>query len=135
MNLLLSRGGSARSLALDLFNSCSSRDSGAFRSVCSSLTRVFAASDVLSIRKRRGASLIPDPHRPSPSRSTAAVRLCVCVSEGSPFSWWLGGPGAGRLRSYWGGAQPGSRQCACGLQGDCVDPQHYCNCDADRTEW
>uniref|UniRef100_H3CRA8 Contactin associated protein like 3 n=1 Tax=Tetraodon nigroviridis TaxID=99883 RepID=H3CRA8_TETNG len=55
--------------------------------------------------------------------------------EGSPFSWWLGGRSPGRLRSYWGGAQPGSQQCACGLRGDCVDPQHYCNCDADRTEW
>uniref|UniRef100_A0A4W6CNS7 Contactin associated protein like 3 n=1 Tax=Lates calcarifer TaxID=8187 RepID=A0A4W6CNS7_LATCA len=55
--------------------------------------------------------------------------------EGTPFSWWLGGPGSGRIQTYWGGAQPGSQQCACGLQGDCVDPQHYCNCDADRTEW
>uniref|UniRef100_A0AAQ4NSJ6 Contactin associated protein like 3 n=1 Tax=Gasterosteus aculeatus aculeatus TaxID=481459 RepID=A0AAQ4NSJ6_GASAC len=55
--------------------------------------------------------------------------------EGSPFSWWLGGPGPGRVQTYWGGAQPGSRQCACGLRGDCVDPQHYCNCDADRTDW
>ncbi|XP_070830443.1 contactin-associated protein-like 4 [Chaetodon trifascialis] len=55
--------------------------------------------------------------------------------EGSPFSWWLGGPGPGRVQTYWGGAQPGSQQCACGLQGDCVDPQHYCNCDADRVEW
>uniref|UniRef100_A0A8C4HP66 Contactin associated protein like 3 n=1 Tax=Dicentrarchus labrax TaxID=13489 RepID=A0A8C4HP66_DICLA len=63
------------------------------------------------------------------------VFACVCVSEGSPFSWWLGGPGPGRVRTYWGGAQPGSQQCACGLQGDCVDPQHYCNCDADRMEW
>uniref|UniRef100_A0A3Q3IXZ4 Contactin associated protein like 3 n=1 Tax=Monopterus albus TaxID=43700 RepID=A0A3Q3IXZ4_MONAL len=56
-------------------------------------------------------------------------------SQGSPFSWWLGGPGPGHLQTYWGGAQPDSQQCACGLQGDCVDPQHYCNCDADRTEW
>ncbi|XP_074508368.1 contactin-associated protein-like 4 isoform X2 [Sebastes fasciatus] len=55
--------------------------------------------------------------------------------EGSPFSWWLGGPGPGRVQTYWGGAQPGSQQCVCGLQGDCVDPQHYCNCDADRMEW
>uniref|UniRef100_A0A3Q3WVM6 Uncharacterized protein n=1 Tax=Mola mola TaxID=94237 RepID=A0A3Q3WVM6_MOLML len=55
--------------------------------------------------------------------------------EGSPFSWWLGGPGPGGVQTYWGGAQPGSRQCACGLQGDCVDPQHYCNCDADRADW
>ncbi|KAM9323097.1 contactin-associated protein-like 4 [Pholidichthys leucotaenia] len=55
--------------------------------------------------------------------------------EGSPFSWWLGGPGPGRIQTYWGGAHPGSQQCACGLQGDCVDLQHYCNCDADRMEW
>ncbi|KAM9322915.1 contactin-associated protein-like 4 [Pholidichthys leucotaenia] len=55
--------------------------------------------------------------------------------EGSPFSWWLGGPAPGRVQTYWGGAHPGSQQCACGLQGDCVDLQHYCNCDADRMEW
>ncbi|KAG7526547.1 contactin-associated protein-like 4 [Solea senegalensis] len=55
--------------------------------------------------------------------------------EGSPFSWWFGGSDSGLLQTYWGGAQPGSRQCACGLQGDCVDPQHYCNCDADHMEW
>uniref|UniRef100_A0A3P8TIC0 Contactin associated protein like 3 n=1 Tax=Amphiprion percula TaxID=161767 RepID=A0A3P8TIC0_AMPPE len=47
----------------------------------------------------------------------------------------LGGPGSGRIQTYWGGAHPGSQQCSCGLQGDCVDPQHYCNCDADRMEW
>ncbi|XP_078790306.1 contactin-associated protein-like 4 isoform X8 [Oryzias latipes] len=55
--------------------------------------------------------------------------------EGSPFSWWLGGPSPGRVQTYWGGAHPGSQQCACGLQGNCVDLQHYCNCDADRSEW
>ncbi|XP_047225035.1 contactin-associated protein-like 4 isoform X2 [Girardinichthys multiradiatus] len=55
--------------------------------------------------------------------------------EGSPFSWWLGGRTPGRVQTYWGGAHPGSQQCACGLQGDCVDPQHYCNCDADSLEW
>uniref|UniRef100_A0A3B5MSZ4 Uncharacterized protein n=1 Tax=Xiphophorus couchianus TaxID=32473 RepID=A0A3B5MSZ4_9TELE len=32
-------------------------------------------------------------------------------------------------QTYWGGAHPGSQQCGCGLRGDCVDPQHYCNCD------
>ncbi|KAM4727930.1 contactin-associated protein-like 4 [Anableps anableps] len=57
------------------------------------------------------------------------------TQEGSPFSWWLGGPGLGLVQTYWGGAHPGSQQCACGLQGDCVDPQLFCNCDADRMEW
>ncbi|KAM3863187.1 contactin-associated protein-like 4 [Diretmus argenteus] len=57
--------------------------------------------------------------------------------EGSPFSWWVGGqgPGPGQVQTYWGGALPGSQQCACGLQENCVDPKHYCNCDADRNEW
>lgn len=68
--------------------------------------------------------------------AASLVHLWCCLfSEGSPFSWWLGGRGSGRLQTYWGGAQPGSRQCACGLQGDCVDPHHYCNCDADRMDW
>ncbi|XP_054599173.1 contactin-associated protein-like 4 isoform X1 [Nothobranchius furzeri] len=57
------------------------------------------------------------------------------TSEGSPFSWWLGGPGSGRVHTHWGGAHPDSQQCSCGLQGDCVDPQLFCNCDADGTEW
>ncbi|XP_045905677.1 contactin-associated protein-like 4 isoform X1 [Micropterus dolomieu] len=55
--------------------------------------------------------------------------------EGAPFSWWLGGPGLGQVQAYWGGAMPGSRQCACGLQDNCLDSHHYCNCDADYDQW
>ncbi|XP_059215392.1 contactin-associated protein-like 4 [Centropristis striata] len=55
--------------------------------------------------------------------------------DGPLLSWWVGGPGAGQVQTYWGGAPPGSQQCSCGLQENCVDPRHYCNCDADRTEW
>ncbi|XP_072295490.1 contactin-associated protein-like 4 [Eucyclogobius newberryi] len=55
--------------------------------------------------------------------------------DGAPFSWWVGGPGAGREQLFWGGAVPGSRQCSCGLQHTCLDPSHYCNCDADRDHW
>ncbi|XP_059196818.1 contactin-associated protein-like 4 isoform X1 [Centropristis striata] len=57
--------------------------------------------------------------------------------EGAPFSWWVGGPGPGpgQVQTYWGGALPGSRQCACGLQDNCLDPNHYCNCDADYDQW
>uniref|UniRef100_A0A3Q2ZB03 Contactin-associated protein-like 4 n=1 Tax=Hippocampus comes TaxID=109280 RepID=A0A3Q2ZB03_HIPCM len=51
--------------------------------------------------------------------------------EGSPLSWWIGGVAPGGRQNYWAGAQPGSQQCACGLQGDCLDPKRYCNCDAD----
>ncbi|XP_029001997.1 contactin-associated protein-like 4 [Betta splendens] len=55
--------------------------------------------------------------------------------EGAPFSWWLGGPGPGRVQTYWGGALPGSRQCACGVQDNCLDSNHYCNCDSDAEQW
>ncbi|XP_053188431.1 contactin-associated protein-like 4 [Scomber japonicus] len=57
------------------------------------------------------------------------------MPDGSPLSWWMGGPGEGQMQTYWGGALPGTQQCACGLQKNCVDPKHHCNCDADRTEW
>lgn len=75
------------------------------------------------------------PIFPQTAEVSVSCNCCVFAPEGSPFSWWLGGLGTGRVQTYWGGAQPGSQQCACGLQGDCVDPQHYCNCDADRAEW
>uniref|UniRef100_A0A3Q4ASU4 Uncharacterized protein n=1 Tax=Mola mola TaxID=94237 RepID=A0A3Q4ASU4_MOLML len=55
--------------------------------------------------------------------------------EGAPFSWWEGGPGPGQVQTHWGGALPGSRQCACGLQDNCLDSNHYCNCDADYDQW
>ncbi|KAM7013137.1 contactin-associated protein-like 4 [Tautogolabrus adspersus] len=55
--------------------------------------------------------------------------------EGAPFSWWVGGPDPGQVQTYWGGALPDSRQCACGLQDNCLDPNHYCNCDADHDQW
>uniref|UniRef100_A0A673CT94 Contactin associated protein like 3 n=1 Tax=Sphaeramia orbicularis TaxID=375764 RepID=A0A673CT94_9TELE len=55
--------------------------------------------------------------------------------DGAPFSWWVGGPSPGQVQMYWGGALPGSRQCACGLQDSCLDPYHYCNCDADHDQW
>ncbi|XP_034040971.1 contactin-associated protein-like 4 [Thalassophryne amazonica] len=54
---------------------------------------------------------------------------------GSRLSWWVGGPGLGQVQTHWGGAHPGSQQCACHLKGNCVDPKYNCNCDADRPEW
>ncbi|KAI4873602.1 hypothetical protein NFI96_001400 [Prochilodus magdalenae] len=53
--------------------------------------------------------------------------------EGAPFTWWVGR--SGEAHTYWGGARPGSQQCACGLQEDCVDPEHFCNCDGDLDNW
>ncbi|XP_068423350.1 contactin-associated protein-like 4 [Clinocottus analis] len=55
--------------------------------------------------------------------------------DGPLLSWWVGGPGAGQVQTFWGGAPPGSQLCSCGLQQSCVDNRHACNCDADRPEW
>ncbi|XP_075455712.1 contactin-associated protein-like 4 isoform X2 [Ascaphus truei] len=50
-----------------------------------------------------------------------------------PFSWWVGR--TNETQTYWGGSSPDVKTCTCGLQGNCVDSQLYCNCDADRNEW
>ncbi|XP_028982917.1 contactin-associated protein-like 4 isoform X2 [Betta splendens] len=57
------------------------------------------------------------------------------AADGSPFIWWVGGPGVGQVQTSWAGAPPGSLQCACSLQEGCLDHKRHCNCDADRTEW
>ncbi|KAM8890279.1 contactin-associated protein-like 4 isoform 1-T1 [Synchiropus picturatus] len=57
------------------------------------------------------------------------------TAEGTPLSWWVGGPSPGEIQTHWGGAQPGSRQCSCGVRGNCLDPRHSCNCDADYDRW
>uniref|UniRef100_A0A673KFN7 Contactin-associated protein-like 5 n=1 Tax=Sinocyclocheilus rhinocerous TaxID=307959 RepID=A0A673KFN7_9TELE len=53
--------------------------------------------------------------------------------HGTPLSWWL--DRAGERRTYWGGFLPGVQQCACSLDENCIDMNHFCNCDADRSSW
>uniref|UniRef100_A0A669CX27 Contactin associated protein like 3 n=1 Tax=Oreochromis niloticus TaxID=8128 RepID=A0A669CX27_ORENI len=62
-------------------------------------------------------------------------RLSNTLGNGAPFSWWVGGSGPGQIQTSWGGALTGTRQCACSLQDSCLDPSHYCNCDADYDQW
>lgn len=52
---------------------------------------------------------------------------------GLPFSFWMGRNN--ERHYYWGGSRPGIQRCACGLDKNCVDPQYFCNCDADHTLW
>eukprot|EP00062_Callorhinchus_milii_P011424 gi/632957583/ref/XP_007894557.1/ PREDICTED: contactin-associated protein-like 5 [Callorhinchus milii] len=52
---------------------------------------------------------------------------------GTPFTWWIGR--TNEKQTYWGGARPGVRQCACGLEGNCADAKHLCNCDAGGETW
>ena len=37
--------------------------------------------------------------------------------------------------TYWGGASPGSVQCACGMKNTCANPIYGCNCDANDNVW
>ncbi|KAG7453711.1 contactin-associated protein-like 2 [Solea senegalensis] len=53
--------------------------------------------------------------------------------DGVPYSWWVGR--ANERHSYWGGSGPGIQKCACGIEHNCTDPKHYCNCDADLRAW
>ncbi|XP_077463030.1 contactin-associated protein-like 4 isoform X1 [Stigmatopora argus] len=49
--------------------------------------------------------------------------------------WWFGGQAPGQIQTHWGGALPGSRQCACGLKNNCLDQNVQCNCDAYNEQW
>ncbi|XP_072939887.1 neurexin-4 [Epargyreus clarus] len=48
-----------------------------------------------------------------------------------PFAWWVSR--TGQRMDYWAGAPPGSRMCACGVLGSCLDPTKWCNCDAEHS--
>ncbi|XP_068197780.1 contactin-associated protein-like 2b [Antennarius striatus] len=53
--------------------------------------------------------------------------------DGAPLTWWVGR--ANEKHSYWGGSGPGIQKCACGIEHNCTDPKHDCNCDADLRSW
>lgn len=46
-----------------------------------------------------------------------------------PFSWWVSRHN--QPMDYWAGGLPGSRKCECGIQGSCIDPTKWCNCDSN----
>uniref|UniRef100_A0A8C8DIJ9 Contactin associated protein 2b n=1 Tax=Oryzias sinensis TaxID=183150 RepID=A0A8C8DIJ9_9TELE len=53
--------------------------------------------------------------------------------DGVPFTWWVGR--ANEKHFYWGGSGPGIQKCACGIENNCTDPGHFCNCDAELRAW
>ncbi|XP_012292941.2 contactin-associated protein-like 4 isoform X2 [Aotus nancymaae] len=57
----------------------------------------------------------------------------VNKQDGTPLSWWIGR--TNETQTYWGGSSPDLQKCTCGLEGNCIDSQYYCNCDADWNEW
>ncbi|KAK3527922.1 hypothetical protein QTP86_011750 [Hemibagrus guttatus] len=55
------------------------------------------------------------------------------MSDGIPLSWWK--DRAGQKQTYWAGLLPGIQQCSCNLAENCINMNHFCNCDADRSSW
>jgi len=53
--------------------------------------------------------------------------------NGNPPSWWVSRDSS-RMQ-YWGGASPGSKNCACGMTNSCTDPSQACNCDKNDALW
>ena len=50
-----------------------------------------------------------------------------------PTGWWMSRDSASM--TYWGGASPGSRKCACGMTNSCADSRYSCNCDKNDPVW
>ena len=50
-------------------------------------------------------------------------------------SWWVSRDG-GKM-SYWGGADPGSKSCACRMTNTCISQSEskVCNCDQNEDFW
>ena len=49
------------------------------------------------------------------------------------YGWWVSRDG--QRINYWGGAAPGSGQCACGMNNTCASPSKGCNCDSNDLVW
>ena len=39
------------------------------------------------------------------------------------------------VSDYFGGAVPGSKSCACGMNSTCVKEDLVCNCDINDNQW
>ena len=52
---------------------------------------------------------------------------------GRDMAWWVSRDG--EKMKYWGGADPDSGKCACGMDDSCVDPDYNCNCDSEKSQW
>ena len=53
----------------------------------------------------------------------------------TPISWWVSRGGADMF--YWGGAEPGSKKCSCGMTNTCISQSmtKRCNCDQREFFW
>ena len=52
---------------------------------------------------------------------------------GRDMAWWVSRNGT--KMNCWGGADPDSGKCACGMDDSCVDAKYDCNCDSEKFQW
>ena len=52
-----------------------------------------------------------------------------------PTAWWVSRDGV--AMTYWGGAEPGSNNCSCGMTSTCISQSETkkCNCDQNEDLW
>ena len=53
-------------------------------------------------------------------------------NNNNPFGWWVSRDSS--QMTYWGGADPGSNKCACGMTNSC-EGNGDCNCDKNDAQW
>ena len=53
--------------------------------------------------------------------------------RGPPHAFWLSRDH--ERQYYWGGAEPGSNKCACGMINFCEGTAKFCNCDNKDPQW
>ena len=59
--------------------------------------------------------------------------LKVNNNRKGPFGWWVSRNST--QMTYWGGAEPGSNKCACGMNNTCKIQNARCNCDQNNAKW
>lgn len=59
-------------------------------------------------------------------------RNSVLLWHGIAYGWWVSRDG--HMMDYWGGATPGSWNCACAVTGTCYGG-FSCNCDVNDAVW
>ena len=57
------------------------------------------------------------------------------VNKSHSKSWWMSRDG--NKMFYWGGAEPGSNNCTCGMENTCINQSltKRCNCDQNEDFW
>ena len=53
--------------------------------------------------------------------------------HGPPHAFWLSRDT--KRQDYWGGAEPRSKKCACGMTLTCESTNKFCNCDNKDPQW